>query len=224
MQRLTQLTVALLVMPILPRASQSPTVQMVREIFTPSKTFAILPQKSPHLCRAGCAWLWLMVASMTRETAMIKRCVPIVQGAAGSQGLISKLLNIVLIHLLSACSSTALRVRTRVCAHAQSIMHRLVLAQVAAMSLVLGQGGSFVLKLFDVETPCTVCDGILRAWPEHGLPETIHSNNTRLSRVHLICGAGISLLCSTSALLAGDNAETGDISACQLREVILPHP
>lgn len=44
-------------------------------------------------------------------------------------------------------------------------MHRLVLAQVAAMSLVLAQGGSFVLKLFDVETPCTVCDGTLRSLP-----------------------------------------------------------
>eukprot|EP01043_Picozoa_sp_COSAG02_P080828 COSAG02_NODE_19414_length_883_cov_0.834184_2_plen_51_part_01 len=43
-------------------------------------------------------------------------------------------------------------VRARACARAQSIMHRLVLAQLAAMSLVLGEGGSFVLKLFDVET------------------------------------------------------------------------
>lgn len=34
-------------------------------------------------------------------------------------------------------------------------MHRLVLAQVAAMTLVLGEGGGFVLKLFDVLTPCT---------------------------------------------------------------------
>ena len=42
-------------------------------------------------------------------------------------------------------------------------MHRLVLAQLAAMSLVLGEGGSFVLKLFDVETPCTVCDRTLRS-------------------------------------------------------------
>jgi hypothetical protein len=40
-------------------------------------------------------------------------------------------------------------------------MHRLVLAQLAAMSLVLGEGGAFVLKLFDVETPCTVSNIIL---------------------------------------------------------------
>ena len=37
----------------------------------------------------------------------------------------------------------------------ESIMHRLVLAQVAAMSTVLGEGGAFVLKLFEVLTPCT---------------------------------------------------------------------
>ena len=34
-------------------------------------------------------------------------------------------------------------------------MQRLILAQIAAMTIVLATGGSFVLKLFDMCTPCT---------------------------------------------------------------------
>jgi len=37
----------------------------------------------------------------------------------------------------------------------ETIMHRLVLAQIAAMVEVLECGGSFVLKLFELLTPCT---------------------------------------------------------------------
>jgi hypothetical protein len=62
--------------------------------------------------------------------------------------------------LTTVCASRAWCVRARARAR-QSIMHRLVLAQLAAMSLVLGEGGAFVLKLFDVETPCTVSNRIL---------------------------------------------------------------
>ena len=42
--------------------------------------------------------------------------------------------------------------------------------------------------------------------------------------IPLLCEAGVVLLCSTPAVFASDNAEAGDVSACQLREVILPHP